>query len=88
MRLARGRAAAIIAAPSAAAIVPAATVGPVLDRTSTATASPGGLDRRGGHHCRKSRAYCRRFGLYLNQYHCHRSPCNRRDIRRHRRHGH
>jgi hypothetical protein len=47
MRSARGRAAAIIAALSAAAIVPAATVGPVLDRTSTATASPGGLGSPG-----------------------------------------
>lgn len=54
--------------------VPAATLG-----------SSGGLDSRGGHHCRTK---CASKGYYTNQYHCHRSPCNRRDIRRHRGHGH
>jgi hypothetical protein len=88
MRSARSRFAAVIAALSLAAIVSAASIGPTPGQSDTATASPGGLDSRGGHHCRKSRRYCRRFGLYLNQYHCHRDPCNRRDIRRHRRHGH
>jgi hypothetical protein len=47
--------------------------------------SPGGLDYRGGHHCWTR---CYRYGLYTGQYHCHRYPCNRSDIRRHRAHGH
>jgi hypothetical protein len=86
MRSARSRAAAIIAALSVAAIVPAATVGSQESGHTHATAaSPGGLDRRGGHHCWTR---CGRYGLYRGQYHCHRSPCNRSDIRRHRRHGH
>jgi hypothetical protein len=55
-------------------IIPATTIG-----------SPGGLDSRGGHHCWTK---CARYGLYYGQYHCHRAPCNRRDVRRHRRHGH
>ncbi len=55
---------------------------------STALASPGGLDSRGGHHCRKSAGYCAGYGVKLNKYHCHRSPCNAKDIDRHRRHGH
>lgn len=38
-------------------------------------ASPGGLDRKGGHYCRKSKSYCARYGVRLNQYHCHRSYC-------------
>lgn len=50
-----------------------------------ASASPGGLDSSGGHHCWTR---CGRYGLYRGQYHCHRSPCNRRTIQRHRRHGH
>ncbi len=50
-----------------------------------ASSSPGGLDARGGHHCWTS---CPSRGLYRGQYHCHRSPCNRTDVLRHRRHGH
>jgi micrococcal nuclease len=50
-----------------------------------AFASPGGLDRRGGHHCWTK---CASRGYYAGQYHCHRSPCNRSDVRQHRRHGH
>lgn len=38
-------------------------------------ASPGGLDKNGGHRCRKSVSYCAKYGLKLNQYHCHRSYC-------------
>ena len=53
--------------------------------TGTASASPGGLDSSGGHHCWTR---CSRWGRYTGQYHCHRSPCNRRTILRHRRHGH
>ena len=45
----------------------------------------GGLDYRGGHHCWTR---CSRYGMYTGQYHCHRSPCSRADIRRHRAHGH
>lgn len=55
---------------------------------SSAPAAPthsGGLDYRGGHHCWTS---CSRYGLYTGQYHCHRSPCSRSDIRRHKAHGH
>ncbi len=55
-------------------VIPAVTLG-----------SPGGLDRRGGHHCWTN---CASRGYYTGQYHCHRSPCNRRDIRQHRRHDH
>ena len=50
-----------------------------------ATASPGGLDARGGHHCWTN---CARYGLYTGQYHCHRAPCNASDIAYHRAHGH
>jgi hypothetical protein len=53
--------------------------------TPAAVSSPGGLDSRGGHHCWTN---CARYGMYRGQYHCHRAPCSRRDIRRHRRHGH
>ncbi len=42
---------------------------------SLAQASPGGLDQNGGHRCRKSVSYCAKYGLRLNQYHCHRSYC-------------
>jgi hypothetical protein len=74
MRSARIRVAAVIAAFSVAAVVPAATLG-----------HSGGTDRRGGHHCWTR---CASKGYYYGQYHCHHSPCNRSDIRRHRRHGH
>ena len=50
-----------------------------------AVGTPGGLDSRGGHHCWTS---CAKYGKYTGQYHCHRSPCSRRTVRRHRRHGH
>jgi hypothetical protein len=86
MRSARSRAAAVIAALSVAAIVPAATLGsPTGAGQGRVLMHPGGLDSRGGHHCWTN---CRRWGRYYGEYHCHRSPCNRRDIRRHRRHGH
>ncbi len=48
-------------------------------------ATPGGLDSRGGHHCWTN---CRSYGKYKGEYHCHQDPCGRRDIRRHRQHGH
>ena len=51
----------------------------------TALASSGGLDSRGGHHCRTN---CASKGYSTNEYHCHRSPCGTADIRRHRAHGH
>jgi hypothetical protein len=50
-----------------------------------ATPTPGGLDSRGGHHCWTN---CSKYGAYRGKYHCHRSPCNRSDVLRHRRHGH
>ncbi len=50
-----------------------------------ALSTPGGLDRRGGHHCWTN---CASYGKYRGQYHCHRSPCGRADIRLHRAHGH
>ena len=40
-----------------------------------ALASPGGLDKNGGHRCRKSVSYCAKYGLKINQYHCHRAYC-------------
>lgn len=57
-------------------------VGLLFGHTS---ASPGGLDGRGGHHCWTN---CSRYGLYTGQYHCHRAPCGSRDIALHRAHGH
>ncbi len=86
MRSARSRVAAVVAVLSLAAIVPAITLGSSKPgHVHAMAASPGGLDSRGGHHCWTR---CGRYGMYRGQYHCHRSPCNRRDIRRHRRHGH
>jgi hypothetical protein len=87
MRSARVRVAAVVAALSLAAAVPAVTLGTTeRARHNHAVAStPGGLDSRGGHHCWTR---CGSYGKYTGQYHCHRSPCNRSDIRRHRRHGH
>jgi len=52
---------------------------------TSSVSSPGGLDARGGHHCWTK---CSRYGLRTGQFHCHRKPCNSRDIRKHRRHGH
>lgn len=52
---------------------------------SSLSASPGGLDARGGHHCWTN---CTRYGLYTGQYHCHRAPCGPSDIDYHRAHGH
>lgn len=52
---------------------------------SVALSTPGGLDRRGGHHCWTR---CSSYGHYKGQYHCHRAPCSRADIRLHRSHGH
>lgn len=69
----RMRYAVVVLALAALAAIPAAL------------SSPGGLDRRGGHHCRTN---CSRYGLYAGQYHCHRAPCGASDIRAHRRHGH
>lgn len=46
-----------------------------LTITPNVEASPGGLDRNGGHRCRKSKSYCAKYGVRLNQYHCHRSYC-------------
>lgn len=52
----------------------------------TATASPGGLDGHGGHHCWTN---CGRYGLSSGDYHCHeRSADCRQANRRHARHGH
>jgi hypothetical protein len=86
MRWTRIRLAAIVAALSIAAIVPAVTLGSADPGHSHAVASSsGGLDSRGGHHCWTR---CGSSGLYTGQYHCHRSPCSSRDVRRHRRHGH
>ena len=45
----------------------------------------GGLDSRGGHHCWTR---CASQGLYTGKYHCHRSPCKKSDIKKHRNHGH
>lgn len=42
---------------------------------SVVQASPGGLDKNGGHRCRKSASYCAKYGLKINQYHCHRYYC-------------
>lgn len=67
-----------VAAVCAAALVPALP--------STGGASPGGLDRYGGHHCWTR---CASYGMYRGQYHCHRSTrACRRALRRHRAHGH
>ena len=50
-----------------------------------ASSTSGGLDARGGHHCWTR---CVPQGLYTGQYHCHRGPCGKADIRLHRSHGH
>lgn len=60
-------------------------IGSAVYFTASALSSPGGLDRRGGHHCWTK---CARYGLYTGQYHCHRAPCSRADVQRHRKHGH
>ncbi len=57
----------------------------LLIAPGAAKPTPGGLDSRGGHHCWTR---CSSYGAYRGMYHCHQSPCNRRDIRRHRAHGH
>jgi len=57
----------------------------LLPGASKLTASPGGLDARGGHHRWTN---CSRHGLYRGQYHCHRAPCISSDIAFHRPHGH
>lgn len=57
----------------------------VLGFSVVLSASPGGLDYRGGHHCWTNCGY---YGLYYGQYHCHRSPCGTSDIAFHRAHGH
>jgi hypothetical protein len=57
----------------------------LLIAPGAATPTPGGLDGRGGHHCWTN---CSKYGAYRGKYHCHRSPCTRSDILRHRRHGH
>jgi hypothetical protein len=86
MRSARVRVAAIVAALTLVAVVPATTLGTSNSGGSQAVAAhSGGLDGRGGHHCWTR---CGAYGYYTGQYHCHRSPCNRSDVRRHRRHGH
>jgi hypothetical protein len=35
-------------------------------------AHPGGIDKNGGHYCRKN---CAKYGLKTNQYHCHKAKC-------------
>lgn len=50
--------------------------GSIVIHPSIANASPGGLDKNGGHRCRKSISYCAKYGVRLNQYHCHRRYCN------------
>ena len=78
----------LIAVIAVVAIVPATTIGNSAGGDGGARSAmlhPGGLDSRGGHHCWTR---CGRYGMYRGQYHCHRSPCSRRDVRRHRRHGH
>jgi hypothetical protein len=65
--------------------VNATPIGGTGGTTGRSAYSPGGLDARGGHHCWTS---CSKYGKYYGQYHCHRAPCGRRDIRKHRRHGH
>lgn len=54
--------------------------------SEVASATPGGLDRYGGHHCWTN---CASQGAYRGQYHCHRSTrACRRARARHRAHGH
>ena len=53
---------------------------------STATATPGGLDRASGHHCWTR---CSSYGKRTGKYHCHRyTRACKRSLTRHRRHGH
>lgn len=65
------------------AIVAAASV---TISAPTVTASPGGLDKYGGHHCWTK---CKKYGKYTGQYHCHKkTKACRKSRRRHRAHGH
>ena len=57
----------------------------MVNLSISASASPGALDARGGHHCWTNCAY---YGLYYGQYHCHQAPCGPDDIAYHRAHGH
>jgi hypothetical protein len=66
-------------------LIVVATATLALTVSAVGLATPGGLDRRGGHHCWTS---CGKYGKYRGEYHCHRSPCSSADIRRHRAHGH
>jgi len=66
-------------------ILLAAIVAACLVLPAVTSGSSGGLDRRGGHHCWTK---CASKGYYTGQYHCHQSPCKRKDVRKHRRHGH
>lgn len=53
---------------------------------STVTATPGGLDSKGGHHCWTD---CGKYGKYTGQYHCHKkTKACRKSRRNHRSHGH
>jgi hypothetical protein len=63
----------------------AAVVALLLAVPAVTSGSSGGLDSRGGHHCWTK---CVSKGYYTGQYHCHRGPCSRKDVRRHRAHGH
>lgn len=52
----------------------------------SATATPGGLDSAGGHHCWTN---CASYGKYTGQYHCHEKTKKCRKAKReHRQHGH
>lgn len=58
----------------------------VVSAPDQLNATPGGLDRYGGHHCWTD---CASYGKYTGQYHCHRKTARcRRNLRRHRAHGH
>lgn len=52
-------------------IVLSVLLGSLLFANST-YAHPGGLDKNGGHYCRKN---CAKYGLKTNQYHCHKAYC-------------
>ena len=54
--------------------------------SNTAHATPGGLDRYGGHHCWTR---CGSYGVYTGKYHCHKKTSRCKANKKvHRAHGH
>ncbi len=70
-----------------ASSVAAAAVATIALTLSPASATSGGLDVHGGHHCWTN---CKSQGYYKGQYHCHKrlKHCKNVALPKHRAHGH